>query len=166
MLSLPPDVYHSGGENSVRWLMDLGLSSGVAFVLSAAVGGAVAIIAGWKFRTSSLDILFAIAAVVSRYWTHHDLYDDLVLMFLLIPVARVVLDRNSAWWWGLFALFGISLWIPSRYANTMAPLHAFHGIVCLAAFAALLMSERSSREPAVDSQSRRLGIAESSTGTS
>jgi hypothetical protein len=146
--------------------MDLGLSSGVAFVLSAAVGGAVAIIAGWKFRTSSLDILFAIAAVVSRYWTHHDLYDDLVLMFLLIPVARVVLDRNSAWWWGLFALFGISLWIPSRYANTMAPLHAFHGIVCLAAFAALLMSERSSREPAVDSQSRRLGIAESSTGTS
>jgi hypothetical protein len=166
MLTLPPDVYHSGGENSIRWLMELGLSPGVAFVLAAAVGGAVAVIAGWKFRASSLDILFAIAAVVSRYWTHHDLYDDLVLMFLLIPVARIALDRNSVGWWGLFALLGISLWIPSRYANTMAPLHAFHGTVCLATFVALLMSERSSPEPAVDPQSARLGIAESSPGTS
>jgi hypothetical protein len=149
MLSLPPDVRHSGGVNSLRWLINLGVNPRVAFLLCAAVGSAAGVAAMWRFRAASLDILFAIAAVLARFWTHHDMYDDLVLVFLLVPAARIALVRDRSLWWGLLFLLGISFWIPSRFANTVVLIHLFQATIWFTAFVALLRSQqRTASDPA------------------
>ena len=70
----------------------------------------------WPGR--SLGPAFAVAAVAGRLWTYHKNYDNVMLAFLLVPLAVFAIQRRAA----LVAVagflaMGLTLWIPARFAE-------------------------------------------------
>ncbi len=69
----------------------------------------------YRFRESSKEVSFAIAAVGARVWTYHAYYDNVLLAFLLVPLLQRKL-------WVPFILVGFTLWLPpSWYAQLTGP---------------------------------------------
>jgi hypothetical protein len=141
MLGMPPNPYGAGGVNVIRWLTDWGIDTRAALLLCALAGIAAAVTLMVQFRRSSLAVLFAIAAFVSRFWTHHDLYDDLILLFLVVPLAQATLDRTRGAWI-LLALLGVSMLMPSSVGNTDARIHIFQALIWAVALVTLLQVTR------------------------
>jgi len=66
-------------------------------------------------------VAFAIAGVAARLWTYHKTYDDLIVGFVLVALARVavmVSGRRKLVAAALFLLVGASLWVPPRVGAT------------------------------------------------
>jgi len=63
----------------------------------------------------SLSLCFAIAAVWGRNWTYHKSYDDVMLVFLLIPLGVLAVGsaRSRTAAIAFFAI-GVLAWIPGR----------------------------------------------------
>ena len=99
------------GLNNV--LLALGVSAaGVALMPLVVALPAMAVIA---LSRSSLPLAFAIAAVWGRLWTYHKSYDDVMLVFLLVPLGVFAFTgaRSRAAAVAFFAI-GILAWIPGR----------------------------------------------------
>ena len=73
---------------SDEWLGATSLGAAVAGLLLQ--GAAV-----WGLRNSSLLVHFAVAGFISRFWTYHRHYDDVLLLFLML--ALVVECRRGSW---------------------------------------------------------------------
>ena len=71
----------------------------------------------WRQSTNDLLATFAIASVAGRLWTYHKNYDNVMLVFLLVALARTAWqrDRSTVARW-MFWVVGISLWTPSSLA--------------------------------------------------
>jgi Glycosyltransferase family 87 len=63
----------------------------------------------------SLPLCFAIATVWARLWTYHKSYDDVMLVFVLVPLGILALGamRSRAAAVGFFAM-GLLAWVPGR----------------------------------------------------
>jgi hypothetical protein len=99
------------GVNNV--LIALGVSAkGVALMPLVVALPAMALIA---LSRSSLPVAFAIAAIWGRLWTYHKSYDDVMLVFLLVPLGVFAFTgaRSRAAAVAFFAI-GILAWIPGR----------------------------------------------------
>lgn len=99
------------GLNNV--LIALGASpAGVALMPLVVALPAMALIA---LTRSSLPMAFAIAAVWGRLWTYHKSYDDVMLVFLLIPLGVLALGRAQSRAAAIaFFAIGVLAWIPGR----------------------------------------------------
>jgi hypothetical protein len=63
----------------------------------------------------SLPLAFAVAAVWGRLWTYHKSYDDVMLVFLLVPLAAAALRRPAlSLPLVIFGLMGVLAWVPGR----------------------------------------------------
>jgi hypothetical protein len=51
---------------------------------------------------------------MGRLWSYHHNYDDVMLIFLVVALGRLVLARPSPWTVLAFGVVGLSLWIPVR----------------------------------------------------
>jgi hypothetical protein len=71
----------------------------------------------WLWRASSIWTLFAIAAFGSRFWAYHRQYDNIVLVFLLVPLALVALRTQRPLALAACVLLGLTLWLPGRLTN-------------------------------------------------
>jgi hypothetical protein len=142
MVAATNDVWLVTGANPIRWLRDAGMNVQMAVKLCAAIGIAAALGLMHRFRAASLDVLFAIAAVVSRFWTYHKSYDDLILIFVMVPVARAAFERHRAGLWLVLLLLGVSLWVPSRLEKTNVLFHAFQCVTWIGSLVVLLWSAR------------------------
>jgi hypothetical protein len=87
-----------------------GRSATLAAVTLLVVPGLMALYA-WPNR--SLPAAFAVAAVVGRLWTYHKGYDNIMLVFLLVPLGDLAL-RQGGTAWLTFGTVGLSLWLPQR----------------------------------------------------
>jgi hypothetical protein len=63
----------------------------------------------------SLPLAFAVASVWGRLWTYHKSYDDLMLVFVLVPLGACALTRlPSRPALATFFAMGVLAWIPGR----------------------------------------------------
>jgi len=64
----------------------------------------------------SLVLLFAVAAVSGRLWTYHKFYDDVMLVFLLVPLGVIAFRTRARPAPAIvaFILVGAVSWIPGR----------------------------------------------------
>lgn len=92
-------------------------------------------------RHRSWLVQMAIAAVAARLWTYHRRYDDVLLVFLLLPLALLALERRDRTHWGLFVLTGLTLWLPLREVDHTVPLITAKILVWVAGLTVLLRSE-------------------------
>ncbi len=140
MLAASSGAWSITGPNPVRWLKDLGVETQLALRICAVTGIAVGTALLVRFRQCPVDVLFAIAALASRFWTYHKTYDDVVLIFLLVPIAHRALARFEPGWCLLAAVLGLSLWTPSGLEKVGVPFHVFQCVTWISSLALLLWS--------------------------
>src|SRR5262249_23764502 len=78
----------------------------------------VAAVAGFAWlRGVSLVTLFGLAAGFGRLWTYHRVYDNFMLVILLVAIADAYL-RTTQWQLGAAMLaVGSTLWLPPKVAD-------------------------------------------------
>jgi hypothetical protein len=92
-----------GEPGPVTWLIGLGLSVPVAMKAAMAAAMAASAAAMWTLRRSSVEVLYAIAAVTARFWTHLKAYDEVVLLLLVVPLVALALRAPRPRWLPLLA---------------------------------------------------------------
>ncbi len=110
----------------------------VAAQLVTAVGcvaAAAALIALW--RRATLLVTFAIAAVAARLWSYHHLYDNIVLVFLLIALGELAWRRPGIATTAAFLAVGVSLWAPGKLSDLL-PFQIFQMLAWVLGLAFLL----------------------------
>jgi len=50
----------------------------------------------WWYRRGDIWILLGVAAIVSRFWSYHRWYDDILLLVPLVTLLRMVVTRQAA----------------------------------------------------------------------
>jgi Glycosyltransferase family 87 len=99
----------------VEVLGPLGVPAGLRNPLAALAVTVPGLALMWHLR-GSLPLAFAVAAVWGRLWTYHKSYDDVMLVFLLVPLGVHALRRpSSALALGAFAIVGLLAWLPGRW---------------------------------------------------
>lgn len=91
----------------------LGMSSSAQVALAPIIV-AVPGLALMAWARPSLPLAFAVAAVWGRLWTYHKSYDDVMLVFLLVPLGVLAFERRSGPATAAFAAMGVLAWLPGR----------------------------------------------------
>ena len=99
-------------------LIDLGFDRRVATLAGVALVMVPAVAIMFRQRHNDLLTGFATAAVAGRLWTYHRPYDNVMLVFLLVALAKAAMDSSRPrWGWLGFWLVGISIWVPVSVSN-------------------------------------------------
>lgn len=112
---------HEGTFGPLQMLLAAGIEPGRGIQILA-VGGIALLFTILTLRGERLSLVdaFALAAVVGRLWTYHRVYDDVMLLFLLLSLAsRMARCRSSILATGALFLVCLSLWLPSRFLDTV-----------------------------------------------
>jgi hypothetical protein len=112
----------SEGANPALNALAAGTSARIAREVFGVAGVAIAGAAVYRLRRAPIFVLFAVTAVLSRLFTYHRAYDDVLLGFLMIELAGRAWSPGRSRRW-LFAWFagGVSLWLPySMYTSRWA----------------------------------------------
>jgi hypothetical protein len=133
-----------GYGNLHSWLAALGLSQ---WNLPATL--LVLLLFGyWTYlhRSVELWLLLGVAAIVSRLWTYHLVYDDMVVLLPMITLFRLTkgMSRNSnrqqmLWSGIILAIALVSSWIPPRLRLLPAPWDALFKVGQTSVWMAMLM---------------------------
>ena len=107
-------------------LLDLHLDRKIATPLAAITGLLLAGVLMWLWRNSSTLTLFAIAATTGRLWAYHRPYDDVMLIFLIVALGKLVMTHRSIGTVFAFCLVGLSLWAPFPKRTIPLPLQIAH----------------------------------------
>lgn len=153
-------AHWEGGDSGIlRLLLEAGVPRAAAIPALAGtsliVGGALL----HRYRHASLALQAALLCVVARLWAYHRRYDDMLLVFLLIPLAGVTLTRPNRLGWILFFCVGLTLWLPFREVDHGVPLIGAKVTLWLLGLAWLLRAAERDADKVPDSA--RLRLAES-----
>jgi hypothetical protein len=131
------------GYSLINPLMLLGMNARLAMIIAAVgtigIGSAVM----WLIRREPLLTQFAIAGVVSRLWTYHVHYDNLIMLFLLMALGTLPKQSKSVRI--TFAVAGLALWAPAR-ACDFAAFRVFQLVAWIACSAILVVCARDFRK--------------------
>jgi hypothetical protein len=120
--------------------------------------------AGWRFRHSSPLVATSVAAVMGRICLYHRQYDNHMLLFPLLALGMMAFSIRRFWAWGVFIGFGVTLWLPIRYANYNSGTILWLSIHWTASVAILCWQHaalnRVPRGPLSEIEKRRLHIAQ------
>jgi hypothetical protein len=73
----------------------------------------VALLAAWRLHDIDLPGLLGVIGVVSRLFTYHSDYDDVLIAFLLIALAARAFGREGMMRWKAgWLLCGLTVWLP------------------------------------------------------
>ncbi|HEX6272697.1 MAG TPA: glycosyltransferase family 87 protein [Polyangiaceae bacterium] len=116
--------WEGGDAGPLRLLLAAGVPRGAAIAGLAGVVtiGSAALL--HVHRARSLLVQAAIACVGARLWAYHRRYDDVLLVFLLLPLALDALERSTKAAWVAFVAVGLTLWLPLREVD--------HGVALIA----------------------------------
>ncbi len=109
----PPGTFALGYGTVSSLLMEIGVDFKTATQLAAGLGLLSTLVLMWLWRNGSTLTLFAIAATIGRLWAYHRPTDDVMLVFLLIALGKLVLTKRSPSAVFVFSLVGLSLWFPT-----------------------------------------------------
>jgi hypothetical protein len=137
--------YENAGYSLNNLLEGFGLESQLAMKLAAVVSLVAAMVILYLWRSASLLTLFGIAAVTSRGWCYHRLYDNLVLVFLLLALGMTAWRTRSLSAFLVYFLVGVSLWMPGRLTMQTSWI-IFQWTVWMIGLVGLLYWERNARK--------------------
>ena len=129
---------------------DVGLGGGAALAVPVLACTALLTVPLVRLRSTSLTNLFAFSAVAARLWTYHRPYDDVILIFLLVPLLLRYYETEDNWIGGASLCVGLTLWSPGRL-QSHSVVQAVQLIVWVGAAIALyrsLLSDLPSRQRA------------------
>jgi len=69
-------------------------------------------------RNSDYALQLAIAAVVSRMWTYHAAYDDMILFFVMAIALVHALRQRTVFACAVAIILGMTLWPPKTHLTT------------------------------------------------
>lgn len=136
------------GYSGINLFTSLGLEPKVATILLALVGtGAITIsIIFFNFwRNYSLLNLFATASVIGRIWTYHRIYDNVMLIFLLLAMLKMTFSNFQKLNILMLLLVSISLWLPVK-STDLAFIKVAQFIIWIIALCYLLIQSKNNRE--------------------
>jgi hypothetical protein len=149
LATAPMAATSQGYANVHNWLKASGLiewSYPAALAILAAFGL-------WTFRQRRADLwtLIGAGALVSRLWTYHFIYDDVLILLPLIAIYRTVREGQAQPAGGfLLAVAGLAALAPARLLNLPWPWGALYEAaqttVWLAMLAFVLLPARAQRE--------------------
>ncbi|MGJ5628764.1 glycosyltransferase 87 family protein [Nostoc sp. CALU 1950] len=105
------------GSSGINILMNLGINPAVAIILSGLLATSIILLVLFCIKNSNLIYLFAIASVIGRLWTYHLIYDNVMLIFLLIAVIKMTWDKPNQSNIVVLSLVLMSLVIPAKIAE-------------------------------------------------
>jgi hypothetical protein len=109
--------WDDGDRGLIGLLLHFGVPRTAVTLGGLGLGLVAAAVLLWRFRHHSVLTLAAIAAVVGRLWMYHRPYDNVMLIFLLVPLGLLAFARASRLAQLAFTLVGLSLWAPLRAAE-------------------------------------------------
>jgi hypothetical protein len=108
------------------YIAALGFSSTVNALVSLGLVLALTVLFIWK-RPGDLLVQLAVCGTLARVGPYHQLYDDVLIMFLLLALGRLFLLRPTLANGLVYALITISLCLPGRL--TVSPTIGFLHII-------------------------------------
>jgi len=110
----------SAVNGPARYAIAAGADPVVATKISGLIAGVLGTLALFLARRQNLLTLFAIAAVTARFWMYRFVYDESILLFLLVALALAALRSRSHLATAAFLAVGMSLWMPARLTDHLA----------------------------------------------
>lgn len=101
------------GYSGIHAFTALGLDPRQATILLGILGILAITIIIYLCRNYSLLNLFAICCVIGRVCTYHRIYDNLMLMFLLLAIIKITFDNFNKLNIFFLTLVSLSLWLPA-----------------------------------------------------
>lgn len=94
------------------------------------------------FRNASLLTLFAVSCVMARLCTYHRIYDDVMLVFLLLAFLKMLYENPQISKIVVFILLGLSLWLPAGVSTFVkSPWTIFQFTIWVIALGYILIDE-------------------------
>lgn len=135
------ETFAKFGYSGTSLLAKMGFSPQGVLVGFGLLAMAIAILLFYQFRHYSLLSQFAIAAVIGRVSTYHLIYDNVMVIFLLLAVTNMALQTQKVSHQFVFAVVGISLWVPASWTDSDA-VQSLQFTIWIVALAYLLLHER------------------------
>lgn len=104
-------------------------------------------VAAMLMARRSLPLAFAVAALWGRLWTYHKSYDDIMLVFVMVPLGLLAFRESRMSPAGLagFAAMGLLAWIPGRVLN-LEPVQMAQLLVWPLALLVVVIAARADRD--------------------
>jgi hypothetical protein len=134
----------SGGYGPFNLLLRTGVEPKLAVLLLAIPSLVIASALMFHWRRHSMLLLFAVAATIGRLWTYHGVYDNPMLLFLLLALACEWYTRPNGLTTVALLLVGLTLWTPLSYGLhlSLGTLQLFHVAAWLFGLTTLLFEMR------------------------
>ena len=110
-------VHEWPGFGPVSMLVGAGLETRTALLVSALVFGGIGASLIFWWRKADTLVLFAIASVAGRLGSYHQLYDNGMLLFLLLALGIDAARKQNRLGILGFLVVGVSLWAPGRFCD-------------------------------------------------
>jgi hypothetical protein len=133
--------FQQNGYSLNNLLEVFGLGVQPAMRLAAAAALLLAMVLLYLWRSSSMLTHYAIVALATRAWCYHALYDNLILVFLLLDLGLIAWRTKSRLAFWSYILVGITLWMPGRLIHVHVWMIA-QWVVWVEALAVLLFLKR------------------------
>ncbi|MEA5620703.1 glycosyltransferase 87 family protein [Cronbergia sp. UHCC 0137] len=137
--------YVHSGYSGINVLLNLGINPAIATILLAIVATVILIGLLYLFENSSLLFLFAVAAVIGRLWTYHLIYDNVMLVFLLLSVIDLTFNRPNKLNILILTLLLLSLSLPAKIIN-LPYTQIIQSIIWVVSFIYLLVYQKQSKK--------------------
>ncbi len=141
------------GFSGINILINLGINQEIAILLLIAITTGVSIVVFQKLRHTSLLTLFASASVIGRVFIYHRVYDDLMLVFLLLALLQLAFQVPNRYNIGSVFLLGLTLWIPASLQNLIPYWSSFQLLVWLSLLFYLLSNSLTNKSGESQSKS-------------
>jgi hypothetical protein len=87
--------YVNTGYSGINFIMAFGVSPLISTILLAVIAAFIIIGVFYLFKDNSLLFFFAIACVICRLFTYHLVYDNVMLIFLLLALICLTFNKPN-----------------------------------------------------------------------
>ncbi|NJS16649.1 MAG: hypothetical protein HC787_06630 [Nostocaceae cyanobacterium CSU_2_110] len=101
------------GYSGIHLFTALGFDPKQATLFLGIIGILIITIVIYLCRNYSLLNLFAICCVIGRVFTYHRIYDNPMLIFLLLAMIKITFENTSKLNVFFLSLVSLSLWLPA-----------------------------------------------------
>lgn len=126
LLTMVKEFFHQSsfftarGNSLVNLMLPLGINGNYATLILATLGVIVCMTIFYLYSNYSLLTLFAIASVMGRVCFYHLIYDNVMLVFLLLAVIDVAFKKQNQLSIFILTIVAMSLWLPATTINLTA----------------------------------------------
>jgi hypothetical protein len=128
------------GYSMVQVTSRMGISQPAAIKALVVLGGLGTTALCWVFRKREILVLAAVAATLGRLFSYHQLYDNQMMVFLLLPLVLAYLRKPGAIILAAMFSTGLLLWVPGK-ANDLAAVQFLQSAVWLGSLGVLLFAD-------------------------